>query len=550
MLHPRANVLATMLSATVLVVVSVAAEFTVPSPDLAALGDAPSFGAAERIVATHYFYWYRWPNEHFFNDRELTSDDQRVHFVDQRAVDYRSSTWHLRQMRDLRAAGIDVALCVYWGAPSDYLRPEIRFSVDGLPPLAQALDQLAEEGVTPPRVGMFYDTSTLLGRHAFTDGRPGNLDLRTDEGKSMFYRTIHDFFCLVPPRHWACIAGRPIVQLYGANFAAGQDETLFEYVYEHFAADFAGRRPFVIAGPSWRARGDATVGWGAALNGPILGGDIVQVGPGYDDSPVLGRTTPTRDRLGGGFYAGSWLLALQSKPRMVIIETWSEMHEGTPICETVEDGRHYIELTRQFSDRFKAGTAPAGAEWAAAFSELLRARPSNLAGRQHARQLWVSWSPTDDGPATHGLRLAEGIGDGRFVRTALGGRSCVQTQRGDSPGRYLYFDIADPYYYDHRGVLTLEVTYFDDAGESLLLEYDAAEAPRTLEARYHDHPQRIERAGSNTWKSATLTVPGARCANGENGGADFRLGAGDNFAIAELRLTKLPPDYAPRADER
>jgi len=41
-----------------------------------------------------------------------------------------------------------------------------------------------------------------------------------------------------------------------------------------------------------------------------------------------------------------------------MIETWSEFHEGTEICETKEYGRQYIELTRKYSDMFKKGEAP------------------------------------------------------------------------------------------------------------------------------------------------------------------------------------------------
>ncbi len=264
-----------------------------PLPSPSELKQARSFGPDERVIATHYFYWYKWPTEHFFDDDARSDDALRHHFPDHRNVSYKSTAWHRRQMEDLNAAGIDVALLVYWGAPNQYDKPDIRFSVRGIPPLVQALDEMAEAGAHP-RVGLFYDTSTLLGRHAFTDERRANVDLRTAEGKDIFYRTIRDFFCFVPPRHWACLDGRPIVQLYNFSFATGHDQSTIDYVYENFARDFNCVRPFIIAGPTWSFATDARTGWGAAIHGPILAEQFAQIGPGYDDSPVPGRTTPTR----------------------------------------------------------------------------------------------------------------------------------------------------------------------------------------------------------------------------------------------------------------
>jgi hypothetical protein len=516
-----------------------------PLPEASVIATAPSFGPDERVVATHYFYWYRWPSEHFFDDAQHTDDLLRHHFVDHRGVSYESVAWHRRQMEDMLAAGIDVALCVYWGAPNQYTKPTLRFSVLGLPPLVQALDELAEKGPAP-RIALFYDTTTLRGGLAFAERGRGNVDLRTDEGKDIFYRTIRDFFRLVPPRHWACFDGRPIVQLYNSAFAAGHDQSLIHYVYERFAADFAGRRPFIITGPSWSLKGDGHTGWGAALGGPIIGDLAVQVGPGYDDSPVPGRNTPTRDRLGGGYYAASWLLALQARPRLVIIETWSELHEGTGICESLEDGRLYIDLTRHYSDIFKSGGLPAQSDWADALRALLRARPSNRAGREFASRLTLDLHVEPGGKLIEqGLRLCSQVADGICEVTELKGTPCVQTRPGVTGNRYLYFAIADPYYYDHSGQLTLRFTYFDQGRGEIAVQYDSARDTGSLADRYVEHPQRITRTDTGTWKTATLTLPAARCANRQNGGADFRLESrGGELALKRIEISKLPDGYA------
>lgn len=513
----------------------------VPTPD--AIATAPSFAPADRVVATHYFYWYRWPDEHFFGDRARTRSNLRQHFPDDSTVSYESPAWHRQQMEDLRAAGIDVALCVYWGAPNQYDKHDLRFSVRGLPPLVAALDELAQTGPTP-RVALFYDTSTLLGVHAYPQPGRGNVDLRTDEGKEIFYRTIRDFFCLVPPRHWACIDGRPLVQLYEAAFAAGHDQSTVDYVYAHFAADFAGRRPLIVSGPSWSFQADLRTGWGAALGGPLIGDGAVQIGPGYDDSPVSGRTTPTRDRLGGGFYAASWLLALQARPRLVILETWSELHEGTAICDTLEDGRFYIDLTRHFSDIYRAGQVPVADEWARVVKTLLNAPASNRGGREFASRLHLALHVAADGQLVEeGLRLCRDVADGVYEVATVDGQGCVRTRPGVSAARYLYYDVADPYYYDHRGTLTLRVTYLDSGHDPITVQFDSTAETGTVADRYRPAAPVIVRADSGSWKTATVPMPGARCANRQNGGADFRFDSASDMTIGRVEVTKLSDGF-------
>jgi hypothetical protein len=518
-----------------------------PPPTAEQLAAIRSFGAEEPVIATHYFYWYRWPDEHFFDDAAHSDTALRHHFPNQRAVSFQSGAWHQRQMRDLLAAGIDVALCVYWGAPNQYDKQGLSFSVLGLPPLVTAVDELDHAGKAP-RIGMFYDTSTLLGGLAYKEPGRGNVDLRTDEGKDIFYRTIRDFFCQIPPRHWACIDGRPIVALYDASFAAGHDQSTLEYTYEHFARDFAGRRPFIVTAPSWAFRADAKAGWGAALNGPITGERVLQIGPGYDDSPVPERTTPTRDRLAGGFYAASWLVALQAKPQMIFIETWSEMHEGTDICESVEEGRFYIDLTRRYAELFKKRQTPPVEEYAKVLTVLMNGQRSNPQGREFASWLTLNCHVDATGkPAQEGLRLCGDIADGRFEITEQDGVPCVRTQPGVGTHQYLYFDVADPYYYDHHGSPSVRVTYFDEGREPIELQYDSTDDTGAIRDRYKPASPPSARDDSKAWKTAVVQLPGARLANRQNGGADFRfLSRGHEMLIRRVEFSKLPDEYATR----
>src|SRR5690606_37588750 len=108
---------------------------------------------------------------------------------------------------------------------------------EGIPLLLEAYDRLMAEHLqdqatvpdggprrirpAPPKIGMFYDTSTLRQNRVIGPAfHPGeHMDLTTPRGRAFFYNTIRDFFSLVPPDKWARIDGRPIVFLYGADHA-------------------------------------------------------------------------------------------------------------------------------------------------------------------------------------------------------------------------------------------------------------------------------------------------------------------------------------------
>ena len=46
------------------------------------------------------------------------------------------------------------------------------------------------------------------------------------------------------------------------------------------------------------------------------------------------------------------------EPELVLLETWNEMHEGTEICETIETGTEYLDLTAEWVHKLKLGDAP------------------------------------------------------------------------------------------------------------------------------------------------------------------------------------------------
>lgn len=308
-----------------------------------ALAEASSFRGDQPIVGTYFFYWYNiHTKEHFLNPDG--SDALVDHPVSEKDFSYTSADWWKREMRDVTAAGIDFILPVYWGVPSFD-----SWSFQGLPKMVEAWEVLAAAGENPPRVGLFYDTSTLRYNPAKV-----HVDLTTMEGKQWFYHTIRDYFSMIPPRIWAMIDGHPIIFLYSASFAAKQDPAVFEYVYKAFEKDFACR-PYIVKETSWQGKAEATYAWGGAIKPRWH--DVVAIGPGYDHHAVPGRQPLVVDREGGKFYERAWQAILAQDPkqraRIVMIETWNELHEGTDICETREYGRQYIQLTAKHAALFK-----------------------------------------------------------------------------------------------------------------------------------------------------------------------------------------------------
>ncbi|MBU6399894.1 MAG: DUF5010 domain-containing protein [Verrucomicrobia bacterium] len=315
---------------------------------------ARTFKSTDRVVGAYYFYWYDVDTkEHIVNDDG--SDALTDHPAAMDDFAYTSIRWHKQQLTDMMAAGIDVLLPVFWGAPSERdPRAGLHWSFAGLPPLVQARAELVREGKRPPRIGLFYDTSTLQWNSWHE-----HIDLTTDFGKRWFYATVRDFFSLIPPRDWAMIEGHPLVLLYAAAFAKNYDQGFIDYTKEQFAQDFAGRVPYLVRQNSWHILADNTCAWGGALG--LQNPGVADLGPGYDHSAVPGRTPLVVPREGGKFYERNWLKFLRQPSHLVMLETWNEFHEGTDICDSREYGRRYIELTRQYVDRFKRGWKPPAA---------------------------------------------------------------------------------------------------------------------------------------------------------------------------------------------
>jgi len=319
----------------------------------AAVTPASSLPSNQRLLMTYYFYWYDAQTGAHLNPPAVLNN----HFPPTPPLpSWRSPEWHRKQLQDMSAAGIDVVLPVYWG----FDRPQDQWSTLGLPILAQAWRQAKVQGLNPPLIGMFLDTSIVNKR-----------DLTTPDGNAWFYANFKDFFSRIPRDEWANVGGRPIASLFTSDFTNRVDQGTFDYVYSHFQADF-GVRPYIIREVSWdypilgwtgnqRIRDyqhpiqtENSYQWAAAIHGYINSGGVAEVGPGFNERGIPGRSGDFRDRAGGSFYRTNLQAAINSGKRIIAIETWDEMHEASGICESLEYGRQYIDITRTLADVFHA----------------------------------------------------------------------------------------------------------------------------------------------------------------------------------------------------
>jgi len=474
------------------------------------------FHSGRPLVATTYFYWYDVESKaHIINPDG--SDALTHHPPSLDGFSYKNVAWHAGQLRDMIAAGVDVVLPVYWGTPVG----GFSFSNRGLPPLVAAREKLLAEGHRPPAIGMFYDTTTL--RH---NPPRYHVDLTTPAGKRWFYGTIRNFFSLVPPEHRATIDGRPLVFLYTAAFAKRVDETLFPSVQRMFHDDF-GTSLFLVKMSDWPGQADSTYRWGGAIRPQFL--DTAALGPGYDHSAVPGRKPLVRDRENGAFYSRAWEQLLMRNPKtrpwLVHVETWNELHEGTEVCHSLECGRQYIELTRKYADMFRAG---------------VRIDPAHGNRRKEV-------SATLD--RLDGLRPVDmPDGDGPLVEVVVGNVRAWSTKPNRfSSMRYMYFDVAPELLFDDDAPVEVTVCYLDSGPAAFRLDYDSADP------KLQGLPQAFRSAGSRAisgsgrWCKTQFHLEHARFAGRANG-ADFRLAAdGAELVVAEVRVRRVasPADNSP-----
>jgi hypothetical protein len=347
-----------------------------PPPGSLAAGVSPPsrFGLPRLVLAFHY-PWYGTPEgparrwRHWNHPRLRIPEGQILGFHDPRrqvapgrldvgAIDYPSEGLYdsadpaviARQLDAARRAGLDGLVVSWWG----------RATFE-----AQAFERLLDQAATSSlRLAPYYETGELWPRGA--------------EGVAADLLTLLD--SRGASAAWLRVSGRPVIFLYAAHRLRPEG---WELVSRRLHA--AGRRPFLVPdapGPDWLARNP---GWLTRFDAlhvyspiPILsrGADLGEalraraaaaraagrpfmapVAPGFDDRAVRqpGTVVP---RDGGATYDRTWRAALAADPAWILVASWNEWHESSEIEPSREYGTRYLEATRTWAERFRAGGSP------------------------------------------------------------------------------------------------------------------------------------------------------------------------------------------------
>jgi len=470
---------------------------------------------SDKLVAAYYFYWYNiYTGEHFITPDG--SDYITNHPPDSYLANYSYTevSWHRRELLDMMTAQIDIVLPVYFGNEESFF-----WSKSGLQNLVSATQSLMDEGRTPPKIGMFFDTNALLQQN---NGIPP--DLTTETGKAHFYNMISDFFALVPNNLWATINNRPIVFLYSSTIVSAYDQSTFDYINQHFQADF-GTMPYIVRDTSWQGVStDEAYSWGSALYGPTTNGRVGTLGPGFDNTALanyLGSAPGIRDRACGEFYNSGWEAMMSAGVNLVVIETWSELHEATEIAASREYGTKYISLTAENVLRWKAtdyGTLP---------------------------YIWLDFGKR---PYQQGLQPAINFPDGAWLVTTLAGREAAYPDVTTTPtSHFIYLDVNDAFAHATPRDVWVTIEYFDGGSDQWSFQYDSVSDP-------YAQSESVVLQDTGQWKRHTFHLTDAYFGGREAGAADLRLTDNDwvdgkvnyfgRIWISRSELDNQAPDLA------
>ncbi len=329
-------------------------------------------GEAVPQVAAQFFPWADAPDRHFKTAGGF--DLQRHHFVDPSFVHSDSQEWYERELADLAAAGVDVLLVANVPSPASSRR--------WMPALHAALERTHGRLERPVRVALLLSPSVVAVERAGGEVAAGErkfpidrLDLTDPDQLAAFLAPVDAFFAEFPDELRARVDGRPLLVI-GPHGAVGKKPDDFFTRLEQRVAELAGSEPYVVFEQSWHREQAPQWRAGSGLLGAQIVGEVASLGPGYDDRRIAGGRGRIRLREDGAAYAADWKRVLEARPRLVILESWNQMHDGTALCVALEHGRAYVDATRRMSDLLRAGATYDG--------PIARRQPELMLGESYA----------------------------------------------------------------------------------------------------------------------------------------------------------------------
>ena len=301
---------------------------------LSSVGQPPNAQAdGERLVLAFYYAWY---------DQNTWTSGQ---VPDVPLTPYTSANRDamVRQVDQAQGAGIDAFVLNWWGTGNQTEKN-----------LRTLLDVASEKGF---RVAVDFDINSpfMGGVSSYAD----NL------------RHLHG----VHATHTAYLRyqGRPVVFFYNVsrlsvatwrelrNQADPGRNALWiaEGTDLAYQSVFDGHHLYSITWPNRIPPSRTLPSWGNRVRKYNRNHDtsklwVATVMPGYDDRKIRPANGFARSRDGGEYYRQSWRAAIDSRPHWVIINSFNEWPEGSYIEPSRAYGNLYLDLTREWSARFKS----------------------------------------------------------------------------------------------------------------------------------------------------------------------------------------------------
>ncbi len=483
----------------------------------------------DRQVAVTFYGWDRSSGEWLDPG---SSDRFTHHFLDPWKVDPRSPSWIMGELEQMGEAGIDIALFAV-GAPASEAKTGA---------FLQALDLAVRKaaGAENPsvRAGLLLDLVQLATFASRDSGRVVPIDLTLDSSFELLLATIDDFFAAIPDATVARVDGRPLIVVHHKNAVDRFGDDLWQRV----AAACKSRmkvEPFIVLDATWTSEtGFPRFDWTAPLRGAQTG-LVATLGPGYDDTHTPGRTTPVRRREEGAFYVRSWQEVLAcEKARLAIIESWNEHQAGTGIEETLETGRTYVELTREWSARFRRRDPP---------GEPVATHGLIAPSRHWRMRPWAGRRTCEYRPWFEGSALVPAVHEGETVSFARSddGRPLLTVDVADEGKARVRFDVTDAFAHCEELGLVVRVQARARAGSASfsLRSINGGELGAMQPAMTEPSSLPSDRFVEVEWPLPSVFLGNAL------DDADIELCADGSFEIASIKLerTTRVPAQAPLA---
>jgi predicted alpha-1,2-mannosidase len=145
-----------------------------------------------------------------------------------------------------------------------------------------------------------------------------------------------------------------------------------------------------------------------------------------------------------------------------------------------------------------------------------------------------------DPNTVQGLSQLEVGGDGVTTAGTAGGQSERTTVPLVTGDLNMYFQVDKRLAFGKPTATTFTIEYYDSGTSTWSLQYDAAGGGSA-----YTKALGVTNQGTDTWKTATVTVQDSGLANRENGHSDFRIASGSPVTIHSVRTAISGPGVLP-----